>query len=243
MYDITDNTRDNIGITKGVKSAIANMEGLRCLDIRDVLLGTNGRFLFEDFPCSDLRVLSFYDTQLSCSGTALLSSLSNLPSLSYLDLFNSGFSQEEMTNVIQALPSSCPGIIFLDISDIKFTSSSLKPVSALRKLKSLGFLPECAGDLLQTLDYLPSNVELLYIRHFGNISQRLNSLISVLRSHVKLRYLVINDGEMDRRNEEKLESGLRRSRVRLVNSDTDPEGLDEYQSRLGTLLEQCISGS
>ena len=241
MYDVNDNTKTDTDIVTGLTKALPRLNKLKQIDIRDVNLGVRGSQVVSVINSPDMRAVSLSDTGLSEAGTAFMSALHRLPQLSYLYLFNSGLIKSEIIPLIQALPDSCPNIVYLSIYPTKFTSEETRPVCKLNKLINLELDFETADDCIKALGQFPQPLEMIYLYLLISISDRLNDFLDVIRSYTKLHYLVVNEGVLDGRAEDKVRNVMTRKGGRLVVYDKDSQGWKEYQDQVMKLRNDCLS--
>ena len=225
----------------GLTKALPRLNKLKETDIWDVNLGVRGSQVVSVINSPDMRVVSLSDTGLSGAGTAFMSALHRLPHLSYLHLFNSGLIKSEIIPLIQTLPDSCPNIVYLSIYPNKFTSEETRPVCKLNKLISLALNFETADDCIKALGQFPQPLEMIYPGSGWSISDRLNDFLDVIRPYTKLHYLVVNEGVLDGRGEDKISNVMTGKGGRLVVQPKDSQGWKEYQDQVTKLREDCLS--
>ena len=243
LYNITDDSGDDSDIVQGVTSALPKLVKLRWLDIWGVYLGECGKSLLDNINSPDLRVLSLMNNHLGGKGGALTSCLSRLPLLSYLNLYNSGLSKVELIQVIQVLPSSCSKLLFLDIEGASFSNVELEPVFLLNHIRKLGFLASSSEDVTQALQRVSKTLEMLHLRGNVSVSYRLHEFISAIRSLPRLRFLVTDRGILDSEGEQKVIDVLKQTGGRFVNSDSDPQGWQDYKAQLSSLEHECFNAT
>ena len=243
LYDITDDSGDDSDIVQGVTSVLPKLVKLRMLDIQGVYLGKCGKSLLDNINSPDLRVLSLSRDQLGGNGGALTSCLSRLPLLSYIYLFNSGLSKVELVQVLQVLPSSCPNVLYLDIEGASFSNVELKPVFLLNHLRGLGFVATSNKDLIEALANLPKTLQLFYLTGGVRVSHRLHEFISAIKSLPRLRFLVVDEGFLDSKGEQKVSDVLKQIGGRFVNSDTNPQGWEDYQAQVNILRDESFNAT
>ena len=158
-------------------------------------------------------------------------------------MFNSGLSKVELIQVLQVLPSSCHNLLYLNIVGASFTNIELKPVFLLSSLRGLGWLASSSEDLIETLKKLPKILEFLYLTANVTVSHILHEFISAIRSLPRLRFLVVNEGCLDSEGEQSVSDVLKQTGGRLVNSDTDPQGWEDYKDQLNILKKECFNAT
>ena len=241
MYNVNDNSKTDTNIVTGLTQALPRLNKLEDIDIRDVNLGVRGSQVVGVINSPDMRVVSLERTGLSGAGTAFMSALHRLPHLSYLHLFNSGLIKSEIIPLIQTLPDSCPNIVYLSIYPNKFTSEETRPVCKLNKLIGLALDFETADDCIKALGQFPQPLEMIHLRGKPSISDRLNDFLDVIRPYTKLHYLMINEGVLDGRGEDKTREMMTRKGGRLVVQSKDSQGWKEYKDQLTKLKNNCPS--
>ena len=239
LYDIKDDSVDDSDIIQGITSVLPKLVNLKQLDIRGVYLDDRGKDVIDSIQ-SDLRILFLCDTHLSGSGSSLVSCLSHLPLLSYLNLFDSGLSKVELNQILQVIPTSCPSLLGLQIAGTSFNSVESKPLFLLKHLRSLAFASSSAEDLIKTLEKLPKTIQLLYLMDRVTILYILDQFVSVIQFFTRLKFLVVNKGCLDSGGEQNVSDVLKQSGGRFVNSDTDPQGWENYQDQITILKNECF---
>ena len=241
MYDVKDHTKTDTNIVTGLTKALPRLNKLKKIEIWDVNLGVRGSQVVSVINSPDMRVVILIRTGLSGAGTAFMSALHRLPHLSYFDLFNSGLIKSEIIPLIQVIPDSCPNIVFLSIYPTKFTSEETRPVCKLNKLNSLALNFETADDCIKALGEFPQPLEVIRLYLLISISDRLNDFLDVIRPYTKLHYLVVNEGVLDGRGEDKVSNVMTRKGGRLVVRPKDSQGFKEYQDQVTKLRNDCLS--
>ena len=241
IYNVNDKTEVNNNIVTGLTKALPKLNKLKQIDIFDVNLGMRGSQVVSVINSPDMRVVILSDTGLSGAGTAFMSTLHRLPHLSFLSLFNSGLIKSEIIPLIQTLPDSCPNIVYLSIYPTKFTSEETRPVCKLNKLISLDLNFETADDCIKALGQFPQPLEVICLYGNPSISDRLNDFLDVIRPYTKLHYLVVNEGVLDGRGEDKITNVMTGKGGRLVVVNKDSQGWQEYKDQVTKLLNDCLS--
>ena len=241
MYNVNDNSKTDTDIVTGLTKALPRLNKLKQTDIRDVNLGVRGSQVVSVINSPDMRVVILTRTGLSGAGTAFMSALHRIPHLSYLHLFNSGLIKSEILPLIQTLPDSCPNIVHLSIYPTKFTSEETRPVCKLNKLISLSLEFETADDCIKALGEFPQPLEMIYVRGNPSISDRLNDFLDVIRPYTKLHYLMVDEGVLDGRGEDKVSNVMTRKGGRLVVYPKDSQGFKEYTDQVTKLRNACLS--
>ena len=241
LCEITDKTEVNNNIVTGLTKALPRLNKLKQIDIWDVNLGVRGSQVVGVINSPDMRVVILSNTGLSGAGTAFMSALHRLPNLSYLHLFNSGLIKSEIIPLIQVIPDSCPNIVHLSIYPTKLTSEETRPVCKLNKLISLDLNFETADDCIKALGQFPQPLEMIYLYGKPSISDGLNDFLDVIRPYTKLHYLMVNEGVLDERGEDKVSNVMTRKGGRLVVQPKDSQGWQECMDRLTKLRNGCLS--
>ena len=241
IREITDKTEVNNNIATGLTKTLPRLNKLKEIAIRDVNLGVRGSQVVSVINSPDMRAVSLNCTGLSGAGTAFMSTIHRLPHLSYLYLCNSGLIKSEIIPLIQMIPDSCPNIVRLSIFPTKFTSEETKPVCKLNKLISLSLDFETADDCIKALGQFPQSLEMIYLYDKPALSDRLNDFLDVIRPYTKLHYLVVNEGVLDGRGEDKIRKLMTSKGGRLVVTDKDSQEWKEYDNQVIKLKDDCLS--
>ena len=230
---IKDDTKDNRDIVKGLTNMMSRMNKLRYTDIK----GIKGADVLKSLKTPDLRVLILYHTELSGQSQSLLSCLSRLSRLSYLQMENCGLNREEMIRVISILPDSCPNIVHLDTDyKVKLKPGDLQPLCKLSKLTSLVFTTQTVDDLLLIMKKLPPHLELIYLQCFFSLSDRLDDFIAVIKTFTELRNLDTFLSMLDTGSRKRLADVMKRQ-----NTWLDGEGQNSYNTQLNIIRRKCLS--
>ena len=241
FYNVNDKTEVNNNIVTGLTKALPRLNKLKQIDIKNVNLGVRGSQVVSVINSPDMRVVNLTRTGLSGAGTAFMSALHRLPHLSYLYLLNSGLIKSEIIPLIQVMPDSCPNIVSLSIYPTKFTSEETRPVCKLNKLINLELNFETADDCIKALGQFPQPLEMIYLCGKPSISDRLNDFLDVIRPYTKLHYLVVTEGVLDGRGEDKISNVMTRKGGRLVVQPKDSQGWQEYKDQVLKLKNECLS--
>ena len=165
IYSMQDSNSDR-DIVTGLIRVLPRLNKLKDVDIWDVNMGSKGSNVISSVNSPDLRILDLTRTGLSGAGSSLTSALHRFPHLSYISLFNSGWTKKESLAVLNTLPSSCPNIVHLSIYPAKFTSEEIKPIckrNSLNKLVSLVLHFKTIDDWLTSLGQFYQPLEMLFL--------------------------------------------------------------------------------
>ena len=233
IYSIKDDTEDNRNIVKGLTKMMSRMNKLRCTDIT----GIKGADVLKALNAPDLRVLILWSTKLSGQSQSLLSCLSRLSRLSYLQMGNCGLNRKEMIRVISILPESCPNIVHLDTDYcVKLKPGDLQPLCKLSKLTSLAFSTQTVDDLLLIVKKLPPHLELIFLQCFFSLPDRLDDFKAVIKTFTMLRNLYTWTNMLDSGSRKRLTDVMERQ-----NEWLDGKGQNSYINQLNILKEKCLS--
>ena len=256
VKDEVDSDRE---VVTGLIKALPRLGKLKEIDIFDVNMGIAGPEVFNVFNSQDLRILILKRTCLSGAVSSLTSALQRFPDLSFLDLFESGLTDDESLSVLDILPSSCPNIVHLSIYPEKFTSEQIKPVGKLEKLISFDLNFETTDDKLTALGKFPQPLEMIRLHDDCSIAKKLDDnsntneldersipneldkFLSMIRDCPKLHYLVVNEGVLDYEGKDRVSKVMARKGGRLVVVDKESQGFKEYLDQIDKMKNECSS--
>ena len=75
------------------------------------------------------------------------------------------------------------------------------------------------------------------------VLHRLQEFIPAIRSLPRLRFLAVNEGCLGSEGEQKVSDVLKLTGGRFVNSDTDPQGWEDYQDQVDILRNECFNAT
>ena len=238
LISYIQNSNSDRDIATGLIRVLPRLDKLKWLDIWDVYIVSEVFEVINSVNSQYLRILSLSFTDLSWTKSPVTLALHRFPHLMCLDLCNSLLKKDKLLSVLDELPSSCPDIVYLSIYPEKFTSKETKPLCKLKKLICLQLnFRYC----LRALGHFPQPLEMINMYDNPSIENDFDMFISIISSYTKLRYLAVNEGELNFKGGDKVSKLMVRKGGRLVVRHEDSQGWKEYQDRITELKEDCMS--
>ena len=241
VMDCTDDNRD---LAHYLSITMKHLTGLIAISLTNTNLMSGWGKVLSSISSCQIRVLFLIGKDLGGQGKVLRELLTRLKQLRFLELINSGLEGQEMLDVLEQLPISCPLLEGLDVAGHELNEAGDKLVHAVTRLPKLRVLNIENCHLQGTIT---SNILQQISKDIVVLSISLNQLVpdtpASIFNHIKqcksLQYLKVSSSQF--KETAQLNSILSEHGGHLlVDATNEHKECENLNKQMTKILEECL---
>ena len=245
--NVSDHTNTNSYLSQCLSKSLKHLHKLLEIDIRNTELGDGWEDVLSSISSPKLRVLSLVRPNLGGKRELLVSTISKLDQLLFLQINHSGLCKDELIPVLSVLPKYCPHLQGLMMAGHDLSQGGMKLVSIVEGLPDLRLLNinNCmlpAFVLSKIISKVSMAIEILTIDRNSVLAGSNEDLFTHLIKCKHLQYVGVSSHQLTPEDSARLTSILSDHEGHLlVDTSSNDQEWPNYIGQFDRIRDECLS--